>query len=213
MSSGGGGNLKLFRRLLDTERSLNINLVGLISDRECGATEFARKTSIDNWIVKDFEGDRIKNLLPKINFDICFTGIYRVLPKTILDLYGNKLRNIHYSLLPKYKGTIGMKATKMAMINGDSKVGATSHFLSEKVDSGSIINQAFVRTNKLNPSEIENLVFKAGFLLHFNVLEERIPLVKPKIANKITIGTHQINFKKPIKLLDNFTSDDFWDLD
>lgn len=213
MSSGNGSNLKLFKRMLDVDSSLKIKLIGLISDRECGAIEFARKNGIETWIVNDFKEKKLAALLSAINFDICFTGIFQIIPKAILDMHASRLRNIHYSLLPKYSGTIGMNATKMAILNGDPKVGATSHLLIEKVDKGPIINQGFLYVNKLSPFEIENLVFKAGFILHYDALGECFVKEQSKISNEVSICNHRIYFKKPVKVPEIFMVNEFWNLD
>lgn len=208
MSSGGGSNLKLFKRIKEIDNSLNFNIVGLISDRECGATKFAKMSNIKNWTIDNFEETELDKVISKINFDICFTGIYKILTPRILNLYGDKLRNVHYSLLPKYAGTIGMEATKLALKNGDTMVGATSHFLTSKVDSGPIINQALVFSE--TSINLESLVFKAGFILHFNLIEKNINLTNFRETDKFVDPNGEINFKKPIRSIDLFKSEDFW---
>jgi methionyl-tRNA formyltransferase len=59
----------------------------------------------------------------------------RILPKTILDLAPYGCLNVHYSLLPKYRGAAPAAWT---IINGDSAAGVTTMKLVEKMDAGPI---------------------------------------------------------------------------
>jgi methionyl-tRNA formyltransferase len=62
----------------------------------------------------------------------------RILPKTILDLAPNGCLNVHYSLLPKYRGAAPAAWT---IINGESTAGVTTMKLVEKMDAGPIYLQ------------------------------------------------------------------------
>jgi methionyl-tRNA formyltransferase len=63
----------------------------------------------------------------------------RILPKTILDLAPYGCLNVHYSLLPKYRGAAPAAWT---IINGESTGGITTMKLVEKMDAGPIYLQA-----------------------------------------------------------------------
>jgi len=62
----------------------------------------------------------------------------RMLPKTILDLAPYGCLNVHYSLLPKYRGAAPAAWT---IINGESITGVTTMKLVEKMDAGPIYMQ------------------------------------------------------------------------
>ncbi len=62
----------------------------------------------------------------------------RILPKTILDLAPYGCLNVHYSLLPKYRGAAPSAWT---IINGESTAGVTTMKLVEKMDAGPIYLQ------------------------------------------------------------------------
>jgi len=62
----------------------------------------------------------------------------RILPKTILELAPHGCLNVHYSLLPKYRGAAPAAWT---IINGDSEGGVTTMQLVEKMDAGKIYLQ------------------------------------------------------------------------
>jgi methionyl-tRNA formyltransferase len=62
----------------------------------------------------------------------------RILPKTILDLPPRGCLNVHYSLLPKYRGAAPAAWT---IINGETTAGVTTMKLVEKMDAGPLYLQ------------------------------------------------------------------------
>lgn len=62
----------------------------------------------------------------------------RILPKTILELAPQGCINVHYSLLPKYRGAAPAAWT---IINGEAEGGVTTMKLVEKMDAGAIYLQ------------------------------------------------------------------------
>src|ERR1041384_1446900 len=62
----------------------------------------------------------------------------RILPKTILELAPHGCLNVHYSLLPKYRGAAPAAWT---IINGETEGGVTTMKLVEKMDAGAIYLQ------------------------------------------------------------------------
>jgi methionyl-tRNA formyltransferase len=79
--------------------------------------------------------DRLKQWQPDI---IVVVAYGRILPKTILELAPHGCLNVHYSLLPKYRGAAPAAWT---IINGESKGGVTTMRLVEKMDAGAIYLQ------------------------------------------------------------------------
>ena len=65
----------------------------------------------------------------------------RILPKTILDLAPQGCLNVHYSLLPKYRGAAPAAWT---IINGEREGGVTTMKLVEQMDAGAIYLQQAV---------------------------------------------------------------------
>lgn len=82
------------------------------------------------------------SLLKDWNPEIIVVVAYgRILPKTILDLPVHGCLNVHYSLLPKYRGAAPAAWT---IINGDGEAGVTTMQLVEKMDAGPIYLQEAV---------------------------------------------------------------------
>ncbi len=62
----------------------------------------------------------------------------RILPKSVLELAPRGCLNVHYSLLPKYRGAAPAAWT---IINGESEAGVTTMRLVERMDAGPIYLQ------------------------------------------------------------------------
>jgi methionyl-tRNA formyltransferase len=76
------------------------------------------------------------------DIDLLWVTDYRyILPPTILTQARLGGVNLHPSLLPRYRGRASLN---WAIINGESTVGLTAHFLATGIDSGDIIKQVAV---------------------------------------------------------------------
>ncbi|MGH7770732.1 MAG: methionyl-tRNA formyltransferase [Candidatus Binatia bacterium] len=62
----------------------------------------------------------------------------RILPRSVLELPPQGCLNVHYSLLPKYRGAAPIAWT---ILNGEGKSGVTTMSLVEKMDAGPILLQ------------------------------------------------------------------------
>jgi methionyl-tRNA formyltransferase len=77
--------------------------------------------------------------LGKLKPEIIVVVAYgRILPKSVLELAPHGCLNVHYSLLPKYRGAAPAAWT---IINGESEGGVTTMKLVEKMDAGAIYLQ------------------------------------------------------------------------
>lgn len=75
--------------------------------------------------------------LTKLNADIFIVVSYgQILPTELINLPRLKTLNIHFSLLPKYRGA---SPIQFALLNGDSETGTTIFVLDEKMDTGPIL--------------------------------------------------------------------------
>ena len=76
----------------------------------------------------------------------------RILSKKFLNLYGNKVINIHPSLLPKFKG---LNTYSRILKNSEIKTGCTVHYVNEKLDGGNIITK---KSFFIDPKDDEKLL-------------------------------------------------------
>lgn len=82
-------------------------------------------------------------LLKKNDIDLVVLARYmQVLTGTFVDKYPNQIINIHHSFLPAF---MGGNPYKQAYERGVKIIGATSHYVTEDLDEGPIIEQDIVR--------------------------------------------------------------------
>ncbi|XP_075477176.1 formyltetrahydrofolate deformylase 1, mitochondrial-like [Primulina tabacum] len=88
------------------------------------------------------EGD-ILNLVKDTDF-LVLARYMQVLSGSFLKSYGKDIINIHHGLLPSFKGG---NPSKQAFEAGVKLIGATSHFVTEELDEGPIIEQMVERVS------------------------------------------------------------------
>jgi methionyl-tRNA formyltransferase len=75
--------------------------------------------------------------LKKINADLFVVVAFRMLPEIVWSMPKHGTINLHGSLLPQYRGAAPIN---WAVINGDTKTGATTFFIEKEIDTGKIID-------------------------------------------------------------------------
>jgi len=121
----------------------------------------------------------IQHLAPDIILSI---GWRRLIPKTIFQIPRFGSVNIHGGLLPKYRG---FSPINWAIINGETEIGITAHYIVEDVDAGDIILQ---RKLSVNVDETAYDVYKKILSQVPDVVTNTLSLiekhrVKPKKQN------------------------------
>ena len=90
----------------------------------------------------------------------------QILSSKLLDVYPNRIINIHHSFLPAFPGA---KPYHSAFERGVKIIGATSHYVTEELDAGPIIEQDIVRVT--HEHEVDDFILKGQDL-------ERIVLLR-----------------------------------
>lgn len=72
---------------------------------------------------------------------IILAGFMRILSAGFVNRHAGRMLNIHPSLLPRHKG---LDTHARALAAGDTKHGASVHFVTAELDGGPLIAQAFV---------------------------------------------------------------------
>ncbi|MCD6407653.1 phosphoribosylglycinamide formyltransferase [bacterium] len=151
LASGKGSNLQAIIDYIK-EENLPIKIGVVLSDNpEAYALERAKKEGIKSLYIppgkyKTFlEPDVEKKYVEVLKENgvelVCLAGFMRVLKKTFLKSFPQRIINIHPSLLPAFPG---LEAWKQAIDYGVRFSGCTVHFVEEGVDTGPIILQAVV---------------------------------------------------------------------
>lgn len=95
----------------------------------------------------------------------------QILSSRIIDEYPSKIINIHHSFLPAFPGA---KPYHSAFQRGVKIIGATSHYVTEELDAGPIIEQDIIRVSHshevkdfiLKGQDLERLVLLRALKLH-----------------------------------------------
>jgi methionyl-tRNA formyltransferase len=89
--------------------------------------------------VKIRKDERVFTALEKVGPDIIVVVAYgQIIPSAIINLPRRKSVNVHFSLLPKYRGAAPVQ---WAILNGEEKTGVTVFELNERMDEGEILSQ------------------------------------------------------------------------
>lgn len=106
----------------------------------------------------------------KINF-VVLARYMQILTHNIIDEYPNMIINIHHSFLPAFPGA---KPYHSAYKRGVKIIGATSHYVTEELDAGPIIEQDVTRITHLDSvrdlvrkgQDLEKIVLSRAIYVH-----------------------------------------------
>ena len=102
----------------------------------------------------------------------------QIIPDDIVNLYKNKIINIHHGFLPAFKGA---KPYHQAYERGVKIVGATAHYVTSELDEGPIIFQDTIQIN--HKHSIKDII-QLGRDIEKNVLSKA---VRAHLDNKIIV--------------------------
>ena len=149
LASGRGSNFQSIIDAASRGELPNCNIVLLISNKkEAYAIERAKKHKINYKIIESSNKKReefdqaVLKVLKENDIEIvALAGFMRILSKTFIKEYRNKIINIHPSLLPSFPGA---HAHRDVINAGAKESGCTVHIVDEGIDTGPIIMQRSV---------------------------------------------------------------------
>jgi methionyl-tRNA formyltransferase len=111
--------------------------------------------------------------LSKFDLDISIVVAYgRIISQELIDLPRHKTLNVHYSLLPKYRGAA---PTESAILAGDTETGCSIQVMAFKLDSGPIISEEKIQIgNNENTTELRGRLTTLGAKMLVEVLPKYI---------------------------------------
>jgi methionyl-tRNA formyltransferase len=127
--------------------------------------------------------------LETYNLDLSIVVAYgRILPKRLIDLPKHGTWNIHYSLLPRWRGATPVEA---AILAGDSETGVSIQQMAPKLDSGDVIAETRITImgNDTAPLLREKLNTLAGPLLTETIKKTELGQIAP-ISQNEEFATH-----------------------
>lgn len=184
--SGGGTNLQAIINGVNDGTIQNTKIAGVISNN---AGAYALKRAEDAKIPafcispKNYEDretfnqaflQKLDELSPDL---IVLAGFLVILPEKMIEVYRDRIINIHPSLIPSFCGTgyYGLKVHEKALERGVKVTGATVHYVDEGTDTGRIIMQKAVEVMEGDTPEI----------LQRRVMEQAEWVILPQAINEI----------------------------
>lgn len=179
-ASGSGSNAEnIIRHFSRAGLPARVSLV-VCDRRGAGVIERARRLGTEVMIVEReiySDGHALAELLEArgIGF-IALAGYLRMVPSELIRRFGQRIVNIHPSLLPRHggKGMYGMNIHRAVIAAGDTETGITIHHVSDEIDGGGIIFQARMPVGADDtPESVESRIHNLE-ALHYPAVIERI---------------------------------------
>jgi len=189
--------------------SKNFNLLAVVTnpDKKVGRKQVLTPTPVKKWAKENnipvFTKEKLdgvlvsdlQNLEPDL-FVVASFG--KIIPKTFLDIPKYGVLNLHFSLLPKYRGASPMQA---ALINGDEVTGISIIKMDEKMDHGPV-----VYAEEFSLSPLDN--FQTLSTKMFERSAEILPQIIPQFVENLIPAKPQeeasATYTKIIKKEDGF---------
>jgi len=126
-----------------------IDVAGVITapDRKSGRGQKINSSPVKVYAeekgIRLFQPEKLKNpefieQLKEVGADLFVVVAFRMLPEIVWNMPAKGTINLHGSLLPNYRGAAPIN---WAVINGETKTGATTFFLKQAIDTGDIIDK------------------------------------------------------------------------
>jgi phosphoribosylglycinamide formyltransferase-1 len=186
-ASGSGTNAENIIKYFSTKNTVKVSIV-LSNKREAYVLKRASMHNIPTVFFDRNEfyatGKVLGYLLEnKIDF-IVLAGFLWLVPGNILNIYNNRIINIHPALLPAYggKGMYGEKVHKCIIENHEKVSGITIHYVNQQYDEGDIIFQARCKIEETDTPE--SLALKIHTLEHKHY---------PKVIEELVSDLHELS--------------------
>ncbi len=101
------------------------------------------------------------------NADVAVVVAYgRILPQTYLEAFPKGAINVHFSLLPKYRGAAPVN---WAIVNGETKTGVTTMKMDAGLDTGAMLLQLTAQPQYDNQATFAPIMKKEDGLIDWNL--------------------------------------------
>jgi phosphoribosylglycinamide formyltransferase-1 len=186
------GNGHIFRKTCEAMKKgiLNSEVVVCIVDRPCGSEILTRSLGIP--LIRVFRRDykdrvvfsnAILEQIIRFRVDAVGLTFDSLLEGPLLEMYGNKMMNVHPALLPAFPG---LNAVKKAKDSHALYGGATIHLVDGKMDHGPIVSQGIVPIHpEKSPQSYDDQIFQMCYMQLIQALkwfeEDRIKIGEKRV--------------------------------
>lgn len=192
----------------------NYNVVGVITatDKPAGRGRKLNESAVKKYALsedlkilqpKNLKNEDFNKELKNLNADLQIVVAFRMLPKSVWQMPKLGTFNLHASLLPEYRGAAPIH---WAIINGETKTGATTFFIDDKIDTGEIILQEEI---DISITETVGSLHDKLMYLGAGLVAKTVDLIEE--GNVKTIKQPELEEKSASKLNPENTKIDWYD--
>ena len=152
--------------------------------------------------------------LQSLKADLFVVVAFRMLPEIVWAMPPKGTINLHASILPNYRGAAPIN---WAIINGENQSGVTTFFIEKEIDTGKIIDRAYVDIDKNeNVGELYDRLMYLGAKVACKTIDKirigdiqgipQLDLIEGELksAPKIFKATCQIDWTKSVQEIHDF---------
>lgn len=192
-----------------------------VADKASGRGQKIHQSAVKIFAVKNdlpvFQPEKLRDpefleSIRKLNADVFVVVAFRMMPKILFEMPPIGTFNLHASLLPDYRGAAPIN---YAVINGETKTGATTFFINEKIDEGNILLQKEIEIfPEENAGELHDRLMEMGAKLVVKTLDglaensiqekPQREVKHPKNAFKIFKEDTRISWNQNAEIVHNF---------
>lgn len=187
LASGSGTNTQNIAEYFDKNPNISVKLI--VSNRSNAfVLERAKQLNIDSIVInkKDWEDENlVKKIFAQYEIDfIILAGYLLKIPAYLINIYPNRIINIHPALLPKFggKGMYGDNVHQAVVEAKETESGITIHYCNEHYDKGDIIFQAKCEVKPTDDYEAVATKVHALEYEHFPKVIEKLLLQLDRIG-------------------------------
>ena len=181
----------------------NYTIVGVVTaaDKPAGRGRKLNESAVKKYAVSqnlpilqpiNLKSEEFQTALKSLNANLQIVVAFRMLPKAVWQMPQFGTFNLHASLLPEYRGAAPIH---WAIINGETKTGATTFFIDDKIDTGEIILQEEI---DIADDEIVGTLHDKLMFLGAKLVSKTIDLIKE--GDIATIKQPELEEKSASKL-------------
>jgi methionyl-tRNA formyltransferase len=145
--------------------------------------------------------DDFFTVLKKMDFDIFIVAAYgKIFPEKFIDMPKHGTLNVHYSLLPKYRGATPVES---AILSGDAKTGVSIQQMRFKLDTGPIVaSEDFPIPSDITAPALRDALNKIAAAMLPNVIRKYVSGEITPVPQDENFATHSKKIKKEDGLID-----------
>lgn len=171
--------------------------------------QLARQLGLPVFQFDSLKNEKAQQTIAELKPDLAIVVAYgQLIPKPILELVPYGFLNIHFSLLPKYRGP---SPHQSAILAGEKETGVTIFRLDEGLDTGPIVGQ---KKLPIEPSDTASSLVNKLVRLSVELLLQKLPgylknqSLRPQDESQatytklLTKEDGRIDWQKPVELID-----------